>query len=122
MNAESPPPLGKKSVLAIRREGGLAHFPGLAEPRRIRCAECSEGQRRWLERLLTEAAAHDAAHSLPGADRRVFRLDIDEQHDAARISTVWTLILAEEQTPPALVSLWRQGQVEEDGKTDEHAQ
>lgn len=108
-------------MLAIRREGGLAHFPGLAKPRRIRCAECSESQRRWLARLLAEAAAHDTTDSLHGADRRVFRLDIDEQHDATRLSTVWTLILAEEQAPPALVSLWRQGQVEEDGETNEQA-
>ncbi|SDM00844.1 hypothetical protein SAMN05661010_03083 [Modicisalibacter muralis] len=120
MTAESPPPLGPDSVLAIRREGGLAHFPGLAKPRRIRCAEYSEGQRRWLARMLAEAAAHDTSEALSGADRRVFRLDIDEEHDATRVSTVWTLILAEEQAPSALVSLWQGGQVEEDDDTGEH--
>lgn len=105
-------------MLAIRREGGLAYFPGLAKPRRIRCAECSESQRRWLARLLVEAAAHDTTDSLNGADRRIFRLDIDEEHDATRVSTVWTLILAEEQAPCALVSLWQDGRVEEDDDAD----
>lgn len=121
MSAEMPPPLGPGSVLSIRREGGLAHFPGLATPRRIRCAECSESQRHWLARLLTEAAAHDTTDPLSGADRRVFRLDIDEEHDATRVSTVWTLILAEELAPSSLVSLWQDGRVEEDDDADERA-
>lgn len=112
MSVDIPPPLGPGSVLAIRREGGLAHFPGLAKPRRIRCADCSEGQRRWLARLLAEAADHDAVEPPVGADRRVFRLDIDEERDAIRGGTVWTLILGEEQAPPALIELWQCGRVE----------
>lgn len=115
MIIESRPVLEPHSVVAIRREGGLTHFPGLAAPRRIRCSECSEAQRRWLAQVLDKAAHCRAADEAPtGADRRSFHLVIetDAGPDAGE-PPLWSLTLAEEQAPPALVRLWQQGRVEE---------
>lgn len=118
MSAGAPPPLGPQSVVAIRREGGLAHFPGLAAPRQIRCAECTEGQRRWLARLLDQAQRCRDDEMPAGADQRVFRLDVEEDEapasPEARPRQVWSLTLAEERTPEALVTLWHQGRLEEE--------
>ena len=113
MNDRSPPDLGAKSIIAIRREGGVAAFPGLTTPRRIHCSECTEEQRRWLQALLSQIARTCDDLPPPGADRRIFSVDIQEcgggqaADDGSR--RVWSLSLAEEQTPEALRSLWRHG-------------
>lgn len=117
MKSPHPPALGHSRILVIRREGGLAHFPGLSAPRQIDCGECSEGQRRWLERVLRQAAQYDAGET-PGADRRAFHVDVEEaaylhQPEVAR-RHIWSLILAEEHTPSELVALWKHGELGED--------
>lgn len=112
-----PPALDRSRILVIRREGGLAHFPGLSAPRQIDCGECSDSQRRWLERVLREAAQRDASE-VPGADRRTFHIDVEEagslrQPEASR-RHIWSLTLAEERTPGELVALWQHGELGED--------
>nr|WP_298373742.1 protealysin inhibitor emfourin [uncultured Halomonas sp.] len=105
--------LKTKSIVAIRREGGVAAFPGLMKPRRIQCDECTDEQRRELEGVLNLAARTCSDTPAPGADRRVFHVDIEEpqQKDAAEsdICCVWSLSMNEEETPEALVSLWKSG-------------
>lgn len=121
----SRPHLGPHSRLVIRREGGLAHFPGLVAPRCIEADKCTPGQRRWLERLLgemLECGAADAAQSErtaapSGADRRVFRLAIDEAVGEAMDEAIqprWTLIVDETRAPGSLVTLWRHGEIGEE--------
>lgn len=124
----SRPLLGPHSRLVIRREGGLAHFPGLAAPRCIDGGECTPGQRRWLESLLAavlkcgtkDAPQAQSAGPPVGADRRVFRLAIDEldaaiseaTHDSVRPR--WALIVDETRAPASLVALWRHGDLGEE--------
>nr|WP_299242431.1 protealysin inhibitor emfourin [uncultured Halomonas sp.] len=117
MNDKSPDELKKaqlqaKSVVAIRREGGVAAFPGLMKPRRIHCAEYTDEQRRELEGVLNLAARTCSATPAPGADRRVFHVHVEEpQHPDAAESDfcVWSLSLNEEETPEALIALWKSG-------------
>ncbi|MGC3872589.1 protealysin inhibitor emfourin [Halomonas sp. GXIMD04776] len=105
--------LRKNSVVAIRREGGVAAFPGLMKPRRILCGECTDEQRRELENVLNLAARSCSDTPAPGADRRVFHVDIEEpqQQDSSEFDTccVWSLSLNEDETPEALVALWKSG-------------
>ncbi|MHB0774551.1 protealysin inhibitor emfourin [Halomonas sp. WWR20] len=105
MSASLPPPLTASSVIAVSREGGLAHFPGLAAPRRIPCAQCSDDQRRRLHELLSQAAQR-GEHDEPacGADRRAFRLAVEEDAQPR-----WTVVIDEEKTPGELVALWKRG-------------
>lgn len=118
MSNESLPELGPGTVIAIRREGGVAHFPGLAAPRQIHCAECTLGQRRWLAHLLSQAARCRVSGSAAGADRHVFYLSVAEREASDRPDAgwrpLWSLSLAEEQAPQALVTLWQQGRLEEE--------
>ncbi|MGJ7458010.1 protealysin inhibitor emfourin [Halomonas sp. MA07-2] len=100
-----PPQLTAASVLRLCREGGVAHFPGLARPRRIDCGQCSEAQRDELHRLLANL---DEAR-VAGADRRQLRLSVE---DAGRV--IWSRNVTEELAPPALWRWWRQAEVEED--------
>lgn len=100
-----PPPLTASSVLRLCREGGVAHFPGLARPRRIDCGRCSETQRDELYRLLTSL---DEAR-VAGADRRLLRLSVE---DAGGV--IWSRDVAEERAPPALWRWWRQAEREEE--------
>ncbi|SHE30240.1 hypothetical protein SAMN02745148_00077 [Modicisalibacter ilicicola DSM 19980] len=113
MNDRSPPVLGAKSIIAIRREGGLAAFPGLMTLRRIHCDECTEQQRRWLQALLSQAVRACDDSPPPGADRRVFSVDIQECGDDKAVDAdarrVWSLSIPEEQMPEALRSLWEHG-------------
>ena len=117
MTHPHPPALGRSRILVIRREGGLAYFPGLSAPRQIDCGECSEGQRRWLERVLSKAAQSDVSEA-PGADRRAFHVDIEEADSLHQPETdrrhLWSLTLAEEHTPSELVALWQHGELGED--------
>ncbi len=114
--------LGPHSRLVIRREGGLAHFPGLAAPRCIEGDKCTPGQRRWLENLLLAAlrCEVEAEGEATGADRRVFRLAIDEpgeavdEASAAPAQPRWTLSVDETRAPGSLVSLWRHGELGEE--------
>lgn len=96
-----PPHLTPDNVVRLRREGGLAHFPGLARPRCIDCARCSEAQRDELWRLLSSAeAGRDEANS---ADRRRFCLRVDDASGAS----LWSVTVAEEAVPPGLLEWWR---------------
>lgn len=123
MSVASDPPrplLGPRSRLVIRREGGLAHFPGLAAPRCIEGGECTPGQRRWLENLLAMALRCGAEGEASGADRRVFRLVIDELDGADGEATDgaarsrWSLVVDESRAPSSLVTLWRHGELGEE--------
>ncbi|WP_416137585.1 protealysin inhibitor emfourin [Halomonas sp. HK25] len=100
-----PPELTSASVLRLCREGGVAHFPGLARPRHIDCGRCSEAQREELHRLLANL---DEAR-IDGADRRLLRLNLE---DAGGV--IWSRDVAEELAPPALWRWWREAKVEEE--------
>ncbi|MEQ4540234.1 MAG: protealysin inhibitor emfourin [Billgrantia sp.] len=111
-----PPPLTPASVVRLRREGGVAHFPGLARPRCIRCARYSEAQRDELWRLLSSAEAGRAAgrEEVEGADRRRFCLSVED----ASGTTLWGLTVAEETVPPALIEWWRRADDEAKNEGD----
>ncbi|MDW5378218.1 protealysin inhibitor emfourin [Halomonas sp. HP20-15] len=111
----SRPALGPRSRLMIRREGGLAHFPGLAEPRCIEGDKCTPGQRRWLESLLAAALRDAIEDEATGADRRFFQLTIDECGDGEAASAPrWRLVIDETRAPRSLVTLWRHGELGEE--------
>ncbi|MCE8010578.1 hypothetical protein HOP54_18525 [Halomonas daqingensis] len=109
-----PPPLTPTSVVRLRREGGVAHFPGLARPRCIRCARVSEAQRDELWRLLSCAEAEAGLEEGPGADRRRFCLSVED----ASGTTLWGLTVAEETVPPALIEWWRRADDEAKNEGD----
>lgn len=97
---EAPAP-GVASVLWLSREGGVAHFPGLARPRRIDFSRCSEAQRDELRRLLGELARL-AETGMAGADRRLLCARLEDDGGAT-----WTCAVAEEEAPEALLRWWR---------------
>lgn len=102
------PRLGTHSVLCIRREGGVAHFPGLAAPRRIHCGQCSDAQRQWLQALLERAAQCPDASQ--GADRRRLFIEIEEEAASSGAAPAWSLSLDEARAPEVLIALWRHGE------------
>ncbi|KAA0012578.1 hypothetical protein F0A17_06420 [Billgrantia pellis] len=104
-----PPRLTSASVLRLKREGGLAHFPGLARPRRLDCSRFSEAQRAELQRLLeltVESCRGDAEPE--GADWR--RLQLSVEDDSGR--EIWQLRAIEEAVPMALLEWWRRAESE----------
>ncbi|MDX5377431.1 MAG: hypothetical protein LPK08_07955 [Halomonas sp.] len=98
-----PPPLTPASVVRLRREGGVAHFPGLARPRCIDCARYSQAQRDELWRLLSCAEAGAGQGEAPGADRRRFSLRVEDADGA----TLWRVTVAEDAVPAGLLEWWR---------------
>ncbi|MFQ3787791.1 protealysin inhibitor emfourin [Halomonas sp. A29] len=100
-----PPTLTPASVVRLRREGGMAHFPGLARPRCIHCDRYSEAQREELWQLLSCAEAAPA--EAPGADRRRFCVSVEEPSG----TSVWMLTVAEEAVPQGLIEWWRRADV-----------
>ncbi|MBZ9557444.1 MULTISPECIES: protealysin inhibitor emfourin [unclassified Modicisalibacter] len=109
------PPLEPGSVVVIRREGGVARFPGLAAPRRLRCDDLSAAQRERLASLLAGLVETPAAPA--GADRQCYHLAIerpDEGSPDGDGQTIWRLVLDETQTPEALIGLWRHGVLPEE--------
>ncbi|WP_157956968.1 protealysin inhibitor emfourin [Salinicola aestuarinus] len=104
MSGHESPRLEMQAVLALVREGGFAAMPGLERPRRIVCAELSEGQWQRLQALLDEIERRHAEAS-SGADRRRFRLTL-ELPDRG---TSWQCELDEATTPTVIVGLWKRG-------------
>jgi hypothetical protein len=105
-----PPRLCKGTVLRLCREGGVAHFPGLARPRRIDCSRCSEAQLAELQRLLEMVAdACPLDVETAGADRRSLLLSLED----AGGREVWQRLAAEETVPQALLVWWRRAEPEE---------
>lgn len=102
-----PPTLSAASVLWLRREVSVVHFPGLARPRHIDCGRCSEAQRDELHRLL--AILEEEVPPLD-ADGRLVCLSVEDDDG----TVVWRREIAEEQAPPALWRWWRLAEVEED--------
>ncbi|MDR5861311.1 hypothetical protein FZZ93_17870 [Halomonas eurihalina] len=103
MNAkDAAPRLTATSVLRLSREGGVAHMPGLARPRRIRCDRCSEAQRAELQALLDEAVRYGECQA-PGADRRILHLGVEEGGE----TPTWTLSVSEDSVPDTLLRWWR---------------
>ncbi|MFD2189323.1 protealysin inhibitor emfourin [Pistricoccus aurantiacus] len=100
-----PPSLTPATVVCLSREGGVAHFPGLAKPRRIVCARLDDAQREDLQRLLATAQQHQEPISSESADRRVIKVLIELKDSG---ETVWSLQLAEDQAPQELLELWKQ--------------
>ncbi|QTP55814.1 hypothetical protein HNO51_14650 [Billgrantia sulfidoxydans] len=103
-----PPRLTSGSVVRLRREGGVAHFPGLSQPRCIDCARYSEAQRDELWRLLCGAEAGAGQVASPGADRRRFSLSVEDADGAS----LWALTVAEEALPRELVAWWQRADTE----------
>ncbi|WP_104202124.1 protealysin inhibitor emfourin [Billgrantia saliphila] len=108
-DASHPPRLTSASVLRLKREGGLAHFPGLARPRRLDCARCSESQRAELQRLLELVAESCRGDAEPaGADRRWLQLSVEDDSGCE----IWKLCAVEESVPVALLEWWRRADSE----------
>nr|WP_163503852.1 protealysin inhibitor emfourin [Halomonas socia] len=98
------PPLGISSRLSLRREGGIAHFPGLAQPRFVCCDRLGEAQRERLRQLLAEAVRCTAKPmATDTVDRRRFHLAIEDAEGRCQ----WSVVLDEQQMPEALLRLWR---------------
>ncbi|WP_353979351.1 protealysin inhibitor emfourin [Salinicola endophyticus] len=104
MSARGVPRLAPTAVLAVVREGGFAAMPGLERPRRIDCRELSEPQRERLQRLLDEIDRQAPAEPVAGADRRVFRLSLEQPE-----AECWQCALDETQAPRGVVGLWQHG-------------
>ncbi|HSP57711.1 MAG TPA: protealysin inhibitor emfourin [Halomonas sp.] len=105
------PTLTASSVLRLSREGGVAHFPGLARPRRIECRQFSELQRGELQALLEDVSRACTPEGPPsGADRRVLSLSVEE--DDGKVT--WTRQIAEDAAPEALLRWWRESAVEQE--------
>lgn len=98
-----PPRLTPESVIRLQREGGLAHFPGLARPRCIHCARYSKAQRDELWQLLSCAEAGATPAEVPGADRRRFCMSVEDPNG----TSLWRLTLVEEAVPHGLIEWWR---------------
>ncbi|MGQ4879573.1 protealysin inhibitor emfourin [Billgrantia sp. LNSP4103-1] len=103
-----PPRLTEESVIRLRREGGLAHFPGLARPRCIHCDRYSEAQRDELWRLMSHVESLGGDSRAFGADRRRFHLSVED----ASGTPVWTQEIAEEAAPRWLLECWRRAEPE----------
>ncbi|MBS9404314.1 hypothetical protein KG088_11805 [Halomonas sp. TRM85114] len=103
--SDTLPILTASSVLRLHREGGVAHFPGLARPRCIECRQCSAAQRDELQQLL-EAVTRACASEMPplGADRRLLSLSVEE--DDGKV--IWTQKVDEDAAPKELLRWWRQ--------------
>lgn len=87
----------------------MVHFPGLARPRRIHCARCSEAQRVELQGLLTaltQTCSPDT--TMAGADRRLLHLSVEDEDG----SVMWALTVAEDAASPALLHWWRHAEAE----------
>lgn len=98
-----PPPLTPVNVVRLRREGGVAHLPGLARPRCIHCARYSEAQRDELWHLLSSAESGAGGEEVSGADRRRFCLSVED----ANGNSLWLLTVAEDAMPQELIEWWR---------------
>ncbi|WP_106419807.1 protealysin inhibitor emfourin [Salinicola tamaricis] len=98
------PRLASTAVLAVVREGGFAAMPGLERPRRIECGKLSPGQRERLQRLLDEIDRQAPAEPVAGADRRIFRLFLEQPE-----AECWQCALDETQAPRGVVGLWQHG-------------
>jgi hypothetical protein len=110
-SSETLPTLTVSSVVRLSHEGGVAHFPGLARPRRIECYQYSVAQRDELQHLLEAVARACASEMSPsGADRRLLSLSIEE--DGGKV--IWTRQIAEDSAPEALLRWWRQAAAEQE--------
>ncbi|KFF50507.1 hypothetical protein GY26_01465 [Gammaproteobacteria bacterium MFB021] len=98
------PRLAPAAVLAVVREGGFAAIPGLERPRRIECGKLSQRQRERLQQLLDEIDSQASAEPAAGADRRVFRLSLEQPE-----AECWQCALDEAQAPRGVVGLWQHG-------------
>ena len=92
-------------VLLLSREGGLAHFPGLARPRCVHCARCSEEQLSELQSLLLALSGLPATEA--GNDRRRFCVALMEEGG----EVLWSQVVAEESAPQALLAWWRRAEI-----------
>lgn len=109
--SDTLPTLTASSVLRLSREGGVAHFPGLARPRRIECRQCSAAQRHELQQLLeavTRACAPEVSPS--GADRRLLSLSVEECDG----KVIWAQKVDEDAAPEELLRWWREAAAEQD--------
>ncbi|MBD3897730.1 hypothetical protein IEI94_17880 [Halomonas sp. ML-15] len=99
-----PPSLDVSSCLSLRRQGGIAHIPGLAKPRYIRCDRLDDAQRERLLDLLTEAARRAAETRVTvAADQRIFHLAVEDAEGRCQ----WSAELDEQRMPEELLLLWR---------------
>ncbi|WP_147273035.1 protealysin inhibitor emfourin [Billgrantia montanilacus] len=103
--AEEPPALRPGLVLRLSREGGLAHFPGLARPRCVHCTGCSEEQLGELQSLLLALPGASVAEA--GNDRRRFCVALVGEGG----EVLWSQVVAEESAPQALLAWWRRAEI-----------
>ncbi|RCV91876.1 hypothetical protein DU505_02075 [Billgrantia montanilacus] len=92
-------------MLRLSREGGLAHFPGLARPRCVHCTGCSEEQLGELQSLLLALPGASVAEA--GNDRRRFCVALVGEGG----EVLWSQVVAEESAPQALLAWWRRAEI-----------
>ncbi|AMC99906.1 hypothetical protein LOKO_00825 [Halomonas chromatireducens] len=100
-----PPALGPGHVLRLSRQGGVAHFPGLARPRCVHCALCSEAQLSELQSLLLVLSGIPDREA--GNDRRRFCVALVDEGG----EVLWSQVVAEESAPQALLVWWREAEI-----------
>lgn len=93
--------LASTAIISIALEGGLAFFPGLANPRQIDLSAYTETERSKIQTLIN-AVVPVAKPSVGRGDQRFYRIEI---HNGA---TKQTLLIPEQDAPEDLKKLWEQ--------------
>ncbi|ADP09717.1 conserved uncharacterized protein [Erwinia sp. Ejp617] len=105
------PELSDDAVIDVAREGGLAYFPKLAQPRRFTLAQLSAPQKARVCEVLRQAlrlGEPEDPLSTPGrGDQRYFRIQIS--YATRQSSGAIVLLIPEQLAPTELESLWRDG-------------
>ncbi|OON37563.1 hypothetical protein BTJ39_19705 [Izhakiella australiensis] len=103
------PELSDDAVIELAREGGVAFIPKFAEPRRITLAQLSADKRaavcQTLQAALALAKPASEASDMGSGDRRYFRIEISWTTRPQGTSVV--VLIAEQDAPATLQSLWR---------------
>lgn len=115
-----PPELRPGRILRLSREGGFAHFPGLARPRCIHCSRCSKAQLSELQALLQALSGIPVGSA--GNDRRQFCVALVDEGG----EVIWSQVVAEESAPQPLLAWWRRAEIassqkKTDGRLDKQA-
>lgn len=106
------PELSDDAVIDVAREGGFAYIPKLAGARRFALAQLDPPEREHVCSVLRRAlplGEPPGEQSLAGrGDQRYYRVEISYATPNQIGSIV--IVIPEDQAPPELVQLWKDGQ------------
>lgn len=110
---ETLPDLDDDAIIELAREGGFAWIPRLAGLRRIALADMPPERRAYLcdiiRRTLPLAREPGQPDSPGRGDRFYYRIHIRYRHPARQQQAELILLIPEDQAPPELTALWRDG-------------